>query len=158
MDTKRSVEQQLEAVEAEARRITQCCNLSGDMIRERNAAELRRVLEAMRAGAAQAAAPAQAGEYPKLPEPWRIGAGGAEAACYSAAQMRAYVDSDRAARGAAQAAHADAAVQRDAARYRFLRDGIWRRTDLESVIRLQLNTLWDRKIDAAIDAQKGSND
>lgn len=58
----------------------------------------------------------------------------------------------------AQAAPVDATVQQDAARYRFLRDGIWRRTDLEPVIRLQLNTLWDSKIDAAIDAQKGSND
>lgn len=58
------------------------------------------------AAAGVTAAPAKAGEYPKLPEPWRIGAGGAEAACYSAAQMRAYVDSDRAARGAAQATRA----------------------------------------------------
>ena len=56
---------------------------------------------------------------------------------------------------AAQAAPVDATVQRDAARYRFLRDGEWRRTDLESVIRLQLNTLWDSKIDAAIAAQQG---
>ena len=37
----------------------------------------------------------------------------------------------------------------DAARYRFLRDGEWRDTDLEPFIRLQLNTLWDAKIDAA---------
>ena len=40
-------------------------------------------------------------------------------------------------------------VQEDAARYRFLRDGEWRDTDLEPFIRLQLNTLWDAKIDAA---------
>jgi len=40
-------------------------------------------------------------------------------------------------------------VQEDAARYRFLRDGEWRGTDLEPFIRLQLNTLWDAKIDAA---------
>lgn len=46
-------------------------------------------------------------------------------------------------------------VALDAARYRFLRDGEWRRTDLESVIRLQLNTLWDSHIDAAIAAKKG---
>lgn len=44
----------------------------------------------------------------------------------------------------------------DAARYRFLRDGEWRRTDLESVIRLQLSALWDAKIDAAIAAQQGT--
>ena len=37
----------------------------------------------------------------------------------------------------------------DAVRYRFLRDGEWRDTDLEPFIRLQLNTLWDAKIDAA---------
>ena len=37
----------------------------------------------------------------------------------------------------------------DAARYRFLRDGEWRDTDLEPFIRLQLNTLWDAAIDAA---------
>ena len=40
-------------------------------------------------------------------------------------------------------------VVKDAARYRFLRDGEWRDTDLEPFIRLQLNTLWDAKIDAA---------
>ena len=40
-------------------------------------------------------------------------------------------------------------VVKDAARYRFLRDGEWRDTDLEPFIRLQLNTLWDTKIDAA---------
>lgn len=43
----------------------------------------------------------------------------------------------------------------DAARYRFLRDGEWRDTDLEPFIRLQLNTLWDAKIDAARAAQEG---
>ena len=37
----------------------------------------------------------------------------------------------------------------DAVRYRFLRDGEWRDPDLEPFIRLQLNTLWDAKIDAA---------
>ena len=46
-------------------------------------------------------------------------------------------------------------VQEDAARYRFLRDGEWRDTDLEPFIRLQLNTLWDAKIDAARAAQEG---
>ena len=40
-------------------------------------------------------------------------------------------------------------VLEDAARYRFLRDGEWRDTDLEPFIRLQINTLWDAKIDAA---------
>ena len=43
----------------------------------------------------------------------------------------------------------------DAVRYRFLRDGEWRDTDLEPFIRLQLNTLWDAKIDAARAAQEG---
>lgn len=44
----------------------------------------------------------------------------------------------------------------DAARYRYLRDGDWREhEELESVIRLQLNTLWDAKIDAARAAQEG---
>ena len=46
-------------------------------------------------------------------------------------------------------------VQEDAARYRFLRDGEWRDTDLEPFIRLQLNTLWDAKIDAA--RKQGAN-
>lgn len=42
----------------------------------------------------------------------------------------------------------------DAARYRYLRDGDWREHDkLESIIRLQLNSLWDAAIDAAIAAQ-----
>lgn len=59
------------------------------------------------------AAPAQAGEYPELPVPWRIGAGGVEAEAYSASQMRAYVDADRAARkpladGVLHALYADA--------------------------------------------------
>ena len=44
---------------------------------------------------------------------------------------------------------------KDAARYRFLRNGEWRDTELEPFIRLQLNALWDSKIDAAIAAQKG---
>ena len=52
----------------------------------------------------------------------------------------------------ARAAQGDAL---DAARYRFLRDGEWRDTDLEPFIRLQLNTLWDAKIDAARAAQEG---
>jgi len=51
-------------------------------------------------------------------------------------------------------APADSA-QEDAARYRFLRDGEWRGTDLEPFIRLQLNTLWDAKIDAA--RKQGAN-
>ena len=57
---------------------------------------------------------------------------------------------------AAQPAPAQAdSVLEDAARYRFLRDGEWRDTDLEPFIRLQLNTLWDAKIDAARAAQEG---
>ena len=48
-----------------------------------------------------------------------------------------------------------AAQALDAARYQFLRGGEWRDTDLEPVIRLQLNELWDAKIDAAIAAQPG---
>ena len=47
-----------------------------------------------------------------------------------------------------ESAQADS-VQEDAARYRWLREGEWRDTDLEPFIRLQLNTLWDAKIDAA---------
>lgn len=48
----------------------------------------------------------------------------------------------------------------DAARYRYLRDGDWREHDkLESIIRLQLNKLWDAAIDDARVAQEGkSND
>ena len=46
-------------------------------------------------------------------------------------------------------------VLEDAARYRFLRDGEWRDTDLEPFIRLQLNTLWAAKIDAA--RKQGAN-
>ena len=46
-------------------------------------------------------------------------------------------------------AQAAGSVLEDAVRYRFLRDGEWRGTDLEPFIRLQLNTLWDAKIDAA---------
>ena len=57
----------------------------------------------------------------------------------------------------AQAARADSVLE-DAARYRFLRDGEWRDTDLEPFIRLQLNTLWDAKIDAARAAQEGASD
>ena len=46
----------------------------------------------------------------------------------------------------------------DAARYRYLRDGDWREHEkLESVIRLQLNTLWDETIDAARAAQDGGD-
>ena len=58
----------------------------------------------------------------------------------------------------AQAQHLDAAVQedaKDAARYRFLRDGEWRDTGLERYIVLQLGLMWDDKIDAAIAAQHG---
>ena len=41
-------------------------------------------------------------------------------------------------------------AQEDAARYRYLRDGDWREHEkLESVIRLQLNALWDETIDAS---------
>lgn len=47
---------------------------------------------------------------------------------------------------AAEARNATLTV--DAARYQFLRDGEWRDTDLEPTIRLQLNVLWDAKIDA----------
>lgn len=47
-------------------------------------------------------------------------------------------------------AQATDSVLEDAARYRYLRDGDWREHDkLESIIRLQLNSLWDAAIDAA---------
>ena len=50
---------------------------------------------------------------------------------------------------------APAGDAKDAARYRYLRDGDWReREELEPVIRLQLNTLWDAKIDSAIASQQ----
>ena len=46
---------------------------------------------------------------------------------------------------------------RDAARYRYLRDVDWRYSgELETVIRLQANALWDVKIDEAIAAQTRS--
>ena len=49
----------------------------------------------------------------------------------------------------AASAPADSVLE-DAARYRYLRDGDWREHEkLESVIRLQLNALWDETIDAA---------
>ncbi|HQY37920.1 MAG TPA: hypothetical protein PLE21_00345 [Giesbergeria sp.] len=54
-------------------------------------------------------------------------------------------------------AQAADSVLEDAARYQFLRDGEWRDTDLEPFIRLQLNTLWDAKIDAARAAQEGKS-
>lgn len=45
------------------------------------------------------------------------------------------------------------ALRVDAERYRWLRDKPWRDNDeLEPVIRLQLNALWDDKIDAAMGA------
>ena len=83
---------------------------------------------------------------------------------FAEAQMRAFADAThtlRASHGQAPAktgnsvsAQADS-VQEDAARYRFLRDGEWRGTDLEPFIRLQLNTLWDAKIDDA--RKQGAN-
>ena len=49
------------------------------------------------------------------------------------------------------AAYADT---KDAARYRWLRDNDWRNDEkLEPVIRLQLNAIWDEKIDAALAAK-----
>ncbi len=49
------------------------------------------------------------------------------------------------------AAYADT---KDAARYRWLRDNDWRNDEkMEPVIRLQLNAIWDEKIDAAMAAQ-----
>ena len=46
------------------------------------------------------------------------------------------------------------ADSRDAARYRWLRDNDWHTDkDLGPVIRLQLNTLWDAKIDEAMRAK-----
>ena len=62
---------------------------------------------------------------------------------------RSLLDAEAAAPQPSPTAQTDS-VQEDAARYRFLRDGEWRDTDLEPFIRLQLITLWDAKIDAAI--------
>ncbi|HDS1649050.1 TPA: hypothetical protein QEL68_000746 [Stenotrophomonas maltophilia] len=46
-----------------------------------------------------------------------------------------------------------AAMRKDAERYRWLRDHPWRDNEqLEPVIRLHLNALWDDKIDAAMGA------
>ena len=43
---------------------------------------------------------------------------------------------------------------KDAARYRWLRDNDWRNDEkMEPVIRLQLNAIWDVKIDEALAAQ-----
>ena len=45
-------------------------------------------------------------------------------------------------------------MEQDAARYRFLRDGDWRENDdVAPFVHLQLNALWDEKIDAALTAQ-----
>lgn len=45
------------------------------------------------------------------------------------------------------------AYRKDAERYRWLRDQPWRdNEELEPVIRLQLNALWDDKIDAVMGA------
>ena len=44
-------------------------------------------------------------------------------------------------------------AQADAARYRWLRDTPWLGTDLETIIRLQLNGKWDAAIDAAMKEQ-----
>ncbi len=68
----------------------------------------------------------------------------------------------RASHGQAQAAPQTSPAAQgdalDAARYRYLRDGDWREHEkLESVIRLQLNTLWDETIDAARAAQEGKS-
>ena len=64
--------------------------------------------------------------------------------------IRDVIDADRAARAPTSS------VLWDAERYRYLRDGDWREhEELESVIRLQLNTLWDAKIDAARAAKEG---
>ena len=80
------------------------------------------------------AAPAQAGEYPPLPErpepdgflTIKIIGRNVEINAYRDSTMKAYayasIDADRAARGAAQSAPVDAAVQQDAERYRWLRE------------------------------------
>ena len=45
-------------------------------------------------------------------------------------------------------------LRSDAARYRWLRDNDWRNDEeMEPVIRLHLNALWDEKIDAAMAVQ-----
>ena len=180
MDTKqpealRIAQERLRALHAENESLRERVQQLGQLARSvnsRRVMELEAQLEAIGAGGVeplrkreclhQISEPAQAGEYPELPSNFanalrRIGRCESERAAQVVLEnaMRKYADAVCAARGAAQAAPVDATVQRDAARYRFLRDGEWRRTDLESVIRLQLNTLWDSKIDAAIDAQKG---
>jgi len=69
-----------------------------------------------------------------------------------AAELRTQHAENETLRAGYAAARGDAL---DAARYRWLRDGEWRDTDLEPFIRLQLNTLWDAKIDDARAAQEG---
>ena len=65
---------------------------------------------------------------------------------YTEQQVRALL-----AEVSAPAAQADA---KDAARYRWLRDNDWNADkDLGPVIRLQLNALWDVKIDEAMEAR-----
>jgi len=49
----------------------------------------------------------------------------------------------------AEIAELDAA-NKDAKRYRFIRDNPWNGTDLESVITCHLNAVWDLAIDEAI--------
>ena len=67
------------------------------------------------------ATPAQAGEYPELPDCGYAKSGDIKAfGTYTAVQMHAYADATCAAREAAQAAPVDAAVQQDADRYRTL--------------------------------------
>ena len=73
---------------------------------------------------------------------------------YDAARLE--IESLRAALATPQPAPASQGDALDAARYRYLRDGDWRENDkLESIIRLQLNSLWDAAIDDARAAQEG---
>lgn len=96
--------------------------------------------------------PEQAAKLPPLPEPTAfLVCKGSEvtARAWNVDQMRAYA-------AAAIAATQPAAqgMEKDAARYLFLRDGDWRENDaVAPFIHLQLNALWDEKIDAAIAAQ-----
>jgi hypothetical protein len=122
--------------------------------------------------AGQATAAQQGAAYAALPEKYYLAGG--EVPTWDAKQMRAFADAVHTLRASHGQAPADAkalaeadrraarapadSVQEDAARYRWLRDGEWRDTDLEPFIRLQLNMLWDAKIDAARAAQEARHD
>lgn len=87
--------------------------------------------------------------------PWEPCTKGQAEDCWKTPLLHEWAYEARALYAAPQPSPAAQGDALDAARYRFLRDGEWRDTDLEPFIRLQLNTLWDAKIDAA--RKQGAN-